>query len=86
MKANSSVSIASVACWLASPSEPRTRFRVKYVAEDAVYLDGGRERRAAEGMKLTVDEDRCTCDRRPARGSPIWRSPPWRRRRRPVQS
>ena len=38
-----------------SPKEgPRSRFRVKYVAEGAVYLDGGRSSGLAEGMKLVV--------------------------------
>lgn len=32
----------------------RTAFRVKYVAEDAAYLDGGRAAGLAEGMKLVV--------------------------------
>jgi hypothetical protein len=32
----------------------RTAFRVKYVAQDAVYLDGGRAAGLTEGMKLTV--------------------------------
>ena len=32
----------------------RTAFRVKYVAEDAAYLDGGRAAGLAEGMKLAV--------------------------------
>ncbi len=32
----------------------RTAFRVKYVAQDAVYLDGGRAAGLAEGMKLVV--------------------------------
>ena len=37
------------------PSEPRTRFRVKYVAENGVYLDGGRNAGLAEKMRLTVE-------------------------------
>jgi hypothetical protein len=32
----------------------RTSFRVKYVIEDAVYLDGGRDAGLTKGMKLTV--------------------------------
>ncbi|HET7205699.1 MAG TPA: AMIN domain-containing protein [Terriglobales bacterium] len=32
----------------------RTAFKVKYVAEDAAYLDGGRSSGLAEGMKLEV--------------------------------
>ena len=32
----------------------RTAFRVKYVAQDAAYLDGGRAAGLAEGMKLVV--------------------------------
>jgi hypothetical protein len=35
-------------------NEPRTLFRVKYVAAGAVYLDGGRDAGLTEGMKLTV--------------------------------
>jgi hypothetical protein len=34
----------------------RTAFRVKYVAQDAAYLDGGRAAGLAEGMKLVVRE------------------------------
>ncbi len=34
----------------------RTWFKVKYVAQDAAYLDGGRSAGLAEGMKLTVRE------------------------------
>ncbi len=37
-----------------SKEGPRNRFRVKYVAEGAVYLDGGRSSGLAEGMKLVV--------------------------------
>jgi AMIN domain len=32
----------------------RTAFRVKYVTQDAVYLDGGRAAGLAEGMKLVI--------------------------------
>ena len=35
-------------------NQPRTTFRVKYVAEGAAYLDGGRSSGLAEGMKLVV--------------------------------
>lgn len=35
-------------------SDLRTAFRVKYVAQDAAYLDGGRAAGLAEGMKLIV--------------------------------
>ena len=35
-------------------SDLRTAFRVKYVAQDAAYLDGGRAAGLAEGMKLVV--------------------------------
>jgi hypothetical protein len=34
--------------------ETRPSFRIKYVAEDAVYIEGGRSSGIAEGMKLTV--------------------------------
>lgn len=47
-------------------SKPRTLFRVKYVAEGSVYLDGGRNAGLSEGMKLTVSRDAGT----PAGGSP----------------
>lgn len=46
---------------LAQQPEPRTTFRVKYAAEGAVYLDGGKSDGLAKGMKLTV--------RRPASGA-----------------
>ena len=39
---------------LAQSPEPRTTFRIKHVAEGAVYLDGGRNAGLSEGMKLTV--------------------------------
>ncbi len=38
----------------ASGIDPRAEYRVKYVAEGAVYLDGGRNAGLAEGMKLLV--------------------------------
>ncbi len=42
-------------CTLGAQSPaPRTTFRVKYITEDAVYLDGGREAGLSEGMKLSV--------------------------------
>jgi hypothetical protein len=41
----------------AQSPHPRTTFRVKYVAEGSVYLDGGREAGLAVGMKLTVRRD-----------------------------
>jgi hypothetical protein len=42
----------------ASPtaSDIRTAFRIKYVAQGAVYLDGGRNAGLAEGVKLTIKE------------------------------
>lgn len=42
---------------LAQAPEVRTSFRVKYVAQDAVYLDGGRSAGLAEGMELSVTRD-----------------------------
>lgn len=36
------------------PTGPRTSFKVKYVAEGAAYLNGGRSSGLAEGMKLVV--------------------------------
>jgi hypothetical protein len=39
---------------LAQTPAPRTSFRIKYVAEEAVYIDGGRAAGLAEKMKLTV--------------------------------
>jgi hypothetical protein len=38
----------------AEKADFRTAFRVKYVAQDAAYLDGGRAAGLAEGMKLVV--------------------------------
>ena len=38
-------------------SEPRALFRVKHVAEGAIYLDGGRSSGLSEGMKLTITRD-----------------------------
>ena len=35
-------------------NEPRTVFQVRYVAEGAVYIDGGREAGLAEGFRLTI--------------------------------
>ena len=45
-----------LATWAPRAQEPevRTSFRIKYIAEGAVYLDGGRSTGLAEGMKLTV--------------------------------
>ena len=49
---------AVIGCLLLGQStEPRTLFRVKYVAEGAVYLDGGRNAGVSEGMKLIVKRD-----------------------------
>jgi len=43
------------ACALqAQETEVRTSFQIKYLAEGAVYLDGGRSAGLTEGMKLTV--------------------------------
>ncbi len=49
------ISFASL-CALAfgQSAPPRTEFKVKYVAEGSVYLDGGRNAGLGEGMKLTV--------------------------------
>ena len=38
------------------PAQKPAIFRVKYVAEDAVYIDGGRNADLQEGMKLSVVE------------------------------
>ncbi len=38
----------------AQTDEPRTRFKVTYVANDAVYVEGGREAGLAEGFHLTL--------------------------------
>ena len=38
----------------AASDEHRVEYRVKYVAEDAVYLEGGRDAGLKEGMKLSV--------------------------------
>ena len=40
----------------APPAQKPAVFRVKYVAEDAVYIDGGRNADLQEGMKLSVVE------------------------------
>ena len=40
----------------APPAQKPTVFRVKYAAEDAVYIDGGRDADLQEGMKLSVVE------------------------------
>jgi hypothetical protein len=40
----------------AANSDLRTAFKVKYVAQGAAYLDGGRSAGLAEGMKLVVRE------------------------------
>ena len=40
----------------APPAQKPAVFRVKYVAEDAVYIDGGRDADLQEGMKLSVVE------------------------------
>jgi hypothetical protein len=45
---------SAVASMSAQDVELRTRFRVKYVAADAVYLEGGRNAGLAEGMKLII--------------------------------
>lgn len=39
----------------AQTPEPRTTFRVKYVAKESIYLDGGSEDGLSEGMKLTLE-------------------------------
>jgi hypothetical protein len=44
--------IAAVA--VAQDVELRTRFRVKYVAADAIYLEGGRNAGLSEGMRLVI--------------------------------
>ncbi|HYL63619.1 MAG TPA: hypothetical protein VE077_13455 [Candidatus Methylomirabilis sp.] len=40
----------------AAPAEKPAVFRIKYIAEDAVYLEGGRNASLEEGMKLSVIE------------------------------
>ena len=44
----------AVVAAIAQDVELRTRFRVKYVAADAVYLEGGRNAGLDEGMKLVI--------------------------------
>ena len=34
--------------------EPQANFRVRYVAADAIYLDGGRDEGITEGMELDI--------------------------------
>ena len=41
----------------AQDSRVQTKFRVKYVADGAVYLEGGREAGLAEGQRLTLQRD-----------------------------
>ncbi|MEZ5353827.1 MAG: hypothetical protein R2762_14405 [Bryobacteraceae bacterium] len=48
--------------------QPRTSFQVRYVAADAVYLDGGRDAGLAEGFRLVV--------RRLKPGAPDLSAPP----------
>lgn len=45
------------ACLLAQAPEVRTRFRVRYVAENGIYLDAGRNAGLAEKMNLTVTRE-----------------------------
>jgi len=49
---------ASASTLIARTDDPslRTVFRVKYVAEGVVYLEGGRAQGLAEGMKLLVED------------------------------
>lgn len=42
------------AALLPAQQEPRTRFEVRYVAADAIYLNGGRGAGLAEGFRFTV--------------------------------
>src|SRR4030042_5783481 len=60
------LALLSTLCWplQADSTTVRTEFKVKYVAENAVYLDGGREAGLAEGQKLTIRRD--AADGRPA--------------------
>src|SRR4030042_4255720 len=50
------LALLSTLCWplQADTTTVRTEFKVKYVAEGAVYLDGGREAGLSEGHKLTI--------------------------------
>ncbi len=50
---------------------PRTSFKVKYVAEGAAYLDGGRSSGLAEGMKLVVRDVAPSSTRSPATLGPV---------------
>jgi hypothetical protein len=52
--------IAGVMSAQAPQDEPRTTFRVKYVAEGAVYIDGGRAAGLREGMRLSVRRPQLT--------------------------
>lgn len=53
MRSSSALFILS-ALTLHAQVEVRTTYNVKYVAEGAVYLDGGRAAGLAERMKLTI--------------------------------
>ncbi|HEY6936851.1 MAG TPA: hypothetical protein VI424_06850, partial [Terriglobales bacterium] len=48
----------------------RTVFRVKYVADGAVYLDGGRADGLAEGIALVVKNDGAKSNTPPAGATP----------------
>ena len=48
----------------------RTVFRVKYVADSAVYLDGGRADGLAEGIALVVKDDNAKANTPPAGAAP----------------
>ena len=45
--------MATLAVWAQQP-EVRTTFRVKYVADGVVYIDGGRSAGLIEGTKLEI--------------------------------
>ena len=74
MKRVLSLVLALCVCGAGRRRAPRTPFRVKYVAEGAVYLDGGRNAGLSEGMKLTVRRDAGDLGGGRASG----RSPSWR--------
>ncbi|HEX6879221.1 MAG TPA: hypothetical protein VF135_02565, partial [Terriglobales bacterium] len=57
--------VASALIATAQDVELRTRFRVKYVAADAVYLEGGRNAGLDVGMKLVIRSTSTSADANP---------------------
>ncbi len=64
--------LAVVCAWPLFPQGGplRTAFRVKYVAQGIVYLDGGRDAGLAEKMKMTVRRSAALAPAKPQIPSP----------------